>query len=299
MTRSLGQAVRWAEQVLAEAGIDSARTDALLLAGHLTGLSRGEVEARAIIGGDEPAGYAELVAERARRIPLQHLTGVAHFRYLTLAVGPGVFVPRPETETVVQAVVDELRDQLAAGVHRPHVVDLGTGSGAIAASVAHEVPQARVHAVELSGTAHAWAAENLRGTRAELVRGDLRTAFPELEGRCDVVVSNPPYIPADAVPREPEAREHDPDLALYGGGEDGLELPRAALASALRLLRPGGFFVMEHAEVQARAVAHAFRAAGLEDVEGHQDLTGRDRATAGRTPLQGRARTTGMGEWTP
>ena len=92
---------------------------------------------------------------------------------------------------------------------------------------------------------------------------------------------------------------HDPDLALYGGGEDGLELPRAALASALRLLRPGGFFVMEHAEVQARAVAHAFRAAGLEDVEGHQDLTGRDRATAGRTPLQGRARTTGMGEWTP
>ena len=108
MTRSLGQAVRWAEQVLAEAGIDSARTDALLLAGHLTGLSRGEVEARAIIGGDEPAGYAELVAERARRIPLQHLTGVAHFRYLTLAVGPGVFVPRPETETVVQAVVDEM-----------------------------------------------------------------------------------------------------------------------------------------------------------------------------------------------
>ena len=162
MTRSLGQAVRWAEQVLAEAGIDSARTDALLLAGHLTGLSRGEVEARAIIGGDEPAGYAELVAERARRIPLQHLTGVAHFRYLTLAVGPGVFVPRPETETVVQTVVDELREQLAAGVHRPHVVDLGTGSGAIAASVAHEVPQARVHAVELSGTAHAWAAENLR-----------------------------------------------------------------------------------------------------------------------------------------
>ena len=284
MTRSLGQAVRWAEQVLAEAGIDSARTDALLLAGHLTGLSRGEVEARAIIGGDEPAGYAELVAERARRIPLQHLTGVAHFRYLTLAVGPGVFVPRPETETVVQAVVDELREQLAAGVHRPHVVDLGTGSGAIAASVAHEVPQARVHAVELSGTAHAWAAENLRGTRAELVRGDLRTAFPELEGRCDVVVSNPPYIPADAVPREPEAREHDPDLALYGGGEDGLELPRAALASALRLLRPGGFFVMEHAEVQAEPVARAFREAGLVDVVGHQDLTGRDRATAGRTP---------------
>lgn len=294
--RSLGQAVRWAEQVLAEAGIASARTDALLLAGHLTGLSRGEVEARAIIGGDEPAGYAALVAERARRVPLQHLTGVAHFRYLTLSVGPGVFVPRPETETVVQTVVDELRGQLAAGVHRPRVVDLGTGSGAIAASVAHEVPQARVHAVELSEAAHAWAAKNLRGTRVELVRGDLRAAFPELGGRCDVVVSNPPYVPAGAVPRDPEAREHDPGLALYGGGEDGLELPRAALASAVRLLRPGGLFVMEHAELQADAVARAFRAAGLVDAVLHQDLTGRDRATAGRLPGAGRGAGTEMGE---
>ncbi|MCD1145682.1 peptide chain release factor N(5)-glutamine methyltransferase [Kocuria sp. LUK] len=284
MSRSLGQAVRWAEQVLAGAGVESARTDALLLAGHLLGLSRGEVEARAVIGADEPAGYAELVAQRARRVPLQHLTGVAHFRYLSLAVGPGVFVPRPETEVVVQAVVDELRRRLAEGVHRPRVVDLGTGSGAIAASVAHEVPQARVHAVELSGAAHAWAAENLRGTGAELVRGDLRTAFPELAGRCDVVVSNPPYIPAGAVPREPEAREHDPDLALYGGGEDGLELPRAAVASAVRLLRPGGYFVMEHAEVQAGAVARILAGAGFTGVTGHQDLTGRDRATAGRRP---------------
>jgi release factor glutamine methyltransferase len=296
MNRSLGQAVRWAEQVLAEAGVDSARTDALLLAAHLMGLSRGEVEARAIIGAEEPAGYAELVAERARRVPLQHLTGVAHFRYLTLAVGPGVFVPRPETETVVQAVIDELRAQLAAGVHRPRVVDLGTGSGAIAASVAHEVPQARVHAVELSETAHAWAAENLRGTRTELVLGDLRTAFPELEGRCDVVVSNPPYIPAGAVPRDPEAREHDPALALYGGGEDGLELPRAAVASAVRLLRPGGFFVMEHAEVQAGAVARLLDHAGFVEVVGHQDLTGRDRATAGRRPRPGSATDEGMGE---
>ena len=217
------------------------------------------------------------MSRRATRIPLQHLTGVAHFRYLELVVGPGVFVPRPETETVVQLAID-----FARGIGHPLVIDLGTGSGAIAGSLAHEVPGARVHAVELSDEAFPYAQRNLAPLGVELVQGDLAHAFAELDGTCDVVISNPPYIPANAVPREPEARDHDPHMALYGGGEDGMVLPRAAAASAARLLRPGGFFVMEHAEVQAGAMAALFAASGhWGNIATHRDLAGRDRATSG------------------
>ena len=229
--------------------------------------------------GDTPApeGYQELVAERARRIPLQHITGVAHFRYLELAVGPGVFIPRPETESVVQLVIDRL-----PGPWRdPKVVDLGTGSGAIAGSIAHEVPGAEVHAVEFSEFAHAWAARNLLPLGVHLIRGDLRDALPEHNGTFDVVVSNPPYIPAEAIPNEPEVALHDPPEALYGGGADGMELPTAAAASAARLLVPGGYFVMEHAEVQAGWIAAMLERSGLwTAVTTHRDLNGKDRATS-------------------
>jgi release factor glutamine methyltransferase len=167
----------------------------------------------------------------------------------------------------------------------PVVVDLGTGSGAIAASIAHEVPTAVVHAVELSELAHAWAARNLAaeetGGRVRLALGDLRTAFPELDGTVDVVVSNPPYIPPGMVPREPEAAEHDPEMALYGGAEGGLELPLAAAATAARLLKPGGFFVMEHAEVQAERLAAVLCAdPAWTDVRSHTDLNGLPRSTS-------------------
>ena len=276
---SLADAVREATAVLAAAGVPSPKVDAELLAGHLLGVGPGRLRALALGDTPAPAGYAELVAERAQRTPLQHITGVAHFRYLELAVGPGVFIPRPETESVVQLVIDWLKDKAPSA--RPKIVDLGTGSGAIAGSIAHEVPNAEVHAVEFSEFAHAWAAKNLLPLGVHLVRGDLRDALPEHNGSFDVVVSNPPYIPAEAVPNEPEVALHDPPEALYGGGADGMELPTAAAATAARLLVPGGYFVMEHAEVQAGWIAAMLERSGLwSQVATHLDLNGRERATS-------------------
>lgn len=279
---SLAEAVREATALLADAGVPSPRVDAELLADHLLGVGLGRL--RAMLLGDTaaPEGYAELVAERARRVPLQHITGVAHFRYLQLAVGPGVFIPRPETESVVQLVIDWLkaRDKQTGRVH-PKVVDLGTGSGAIAGSIALEVPGADVYAVEFSEFAHAWAARNLEPLGVRLLRGDLRDTLPDHNGTFDVVVSNPPYIPAEAIPNEPEVALHDPPEALYGGGADGMELPTAAAASAARLLVPGGYFVMEHAEVQASWIAAMLQKSGLwSDVATHLDLNGKERATS-------------------
>jgi release factor glutamine methyltransferase len=279
--QSLAAAVREATERLTEAGVPSPRVDAELLADHLLGVGLGRLRAMMLGDAPAPAGYAELVAERAARIPLQHITGVAHFRYLQLAVGPGVFIPRPETESVVQLVIDRLRALERAGVISPKVVDLGTGSGAIAGSIAHEVPEAEVFAVEFSEFAHAWAAKNLRPLGVTLLLGDLRNALPEQNGTFDVVVSNPPYIPAEAIPNEPEVALHDPPEALYGGGADGMELPTAAAASAARLLVPGGYFVMEHAEVQAGWISTMLKRTGLwTDVTTHFDLNGKERATS-------------------
>jgi release factor glutamine methyltransferase len=274
--QTLAAAVSEATAVLRDAGVPSPRVDAELLADHLLGVGLGRLRAMMLADAPAPPGYTELVAERARRIPLQHLTGVAHFRYLELAVGPGVFIPRPETESVVQLVIDHVK-----GLAHPRVVDLGTGSGAIAGSIAHEVPGAEVHAVEYSPFAYAWAEKNLAPLGVTLVLGDLRNALPELNATFDVVVSNPPYIPAEAVPNEPEAALHDPPEALYGGGEDGMELPTAAAASAARLLVPGGYFVMEHAEVQATWIAAMLKRAGSwTGITTHLDLNGRERATS-------------------
>lgn len=278
---TLAAALREAAAILAGAGVPTPAVDAELLAAHLLGASRGRVQALAFTDAPVPAGYEELVAERAARVPLQHLTGTASFRYLELRVGPGVFVPRPETETVAQLAIDAARRFAAAGRAPVKVVDLGTGSGAIAASLATEVPRTEVHAVELSPLALAWARRNLEPLGVQLVHDDLRTALPELNGTFDVVVSNPPYVPADAVPNEPEAAEHDPAMALYGGGRDGLELPLAAAGTAARLLRTGGYFVMEHAEVQAERIAALLAAQPCwQDVESHTDLNGRPRATS-------------------
>ena len=274
--QTLAAAVSEATRILAAAGVPSPRVDAELLADHLLNVGLGRL--RALLLGDTPApdGYAALIAERASRVPLQHITGVAYFRYLELAVGPGVFIPRPETESVVQLVIDHIRD-----VAHPRVVDLGTGSGAIAGSIAHEVPEAEVFAVEFSEFAHAWAAKNLRPLGVTLLLGDLRDALPELNGTFDVVVSNPPYIPAEAIPNEPEVALHDPPEALYGGGADGMELPTAAAASAARLLVPGGYFVMEHAEVQAGWISTMLNRTGRwTDVTTHFDLNGKERATS-------------------
>lgn len=271
---------------LAEAGVPSPRFDAEELLGHVLGLSRGVLLAR-VAAGDALteqtwSAYDELVAERARRVPLQHLTGTAWFRGLALAVGPGVFVPRPETEVVTQAVVDEAA-RLAAAGRAPVVVDLGTGSGAIALAVATEVRTAAVHAVEREPAAHAWASRNLATSGVDLCLGDLATAFADLDGTVDVVVSNPPYVPRDQVPVDPEVREHDPDTALYGEGADGLDAVRAVVATAARLLRPGGLLVVEHADTQGASAPAAVRAGGgWRHVTDHADLAGRPRFVTAR-----------------
>lgn len=283
VTSSLREAVRDAVEVLADAGIDSAEFDAVALAAHVLRTSPGEVRKLMIMGAPVPDGLDDLVAERARRVPLQHLTGKAGFRRLDLSVGPGVFVPRFETEFVAGLAIAILRHFLGGApvLVAPVVVDLCTGSGAIALAIKDEVPAAEVHGVELSDLAHAWAIRNRDdlGLDVDIRLGDATLAFPELEASVDVVVSNPPYIPAGAVPNDPEVRDHDPEVALYGGSSDGLRIPLEVAARAAVLLRAGGYFVMEHADVQGGSLPAALRATGLwQDVEDHTDLNGRPRA---------------------
>lgn len=273
----LGTAVRRATMTLAEAGIASAPVDALVLAAHLLGEGTGEVRRRMVLGGSPaPSGYAALVAERATRVPLQHLTGRAGFRHLELAVGPGVFMPRPETELLVELALTALAGMPGA----PIVVDLATGSGAIALSLKQECPRAQVSAVELSELAHAWAVANRDrlGLDVALTLGDARHAYPELVGTVDVVTCNPPYIPLGQVPVDPEVRDHDPELALYGGSADGLAIPVQLAARAAQLLQPGGVLVMEHAETQGDALPRALSRTGQwGQVTDHLDLLGRPR----------------------
>lgn len=269
-------------ELLARAGVPTPDVDAELLIGHVLGLSRGEVQAKAVIGmavadGDATAIRAAL-ARRATREPLQHITGTAPFRSMELAVGPGVFVPRPETEEVAQFAIDALR---AAAAPEPIAVDLGTGSGAIALAMATEVPHSRVFGVENSPRAFVWTTQNFRASGADNARAvfvDLADALPDLDGTVAVVISNPPYIPAGAIPRDPEVRLFDPEHALYGG-PDGLDVVRQVSHTAARLLHPGGTLVLEHGELQGAAIAALLTADGWHAVATHRDLLGRDRAT--------------------
>lgn len=282
---SLAAAVRSAAQRLADAGVPDPVVDAELLVGHIRGLRRGEVQA-AIVRGDTfaeaDAQRLEVVtARREAREPLQHITGTAPFRHLELAVGPGVFVPRPETEVVVQHAIDAL---LNAPHAQPIGIDLGTGSGAIALAMATEVPHSRIYAAELSPDAHAWASRNMAGVEnLTLVLADMADAFPELSGTADVVISNPPYVPDAAIPRDPEVRLFDPAMALYGG-VDGLDLVRTLSTVALRLLRPGGLLVIEHGELQGEDIRSILTGDGWRAASTHRDLTSRDRATTALRP---------------
>lgn len=269
-------------RVLEAAHVPTPEADAELLLAHVLGLSRGQVQAKAVTGAgvasDERVAYLEAVERRAAREPLQHITGVAPFRSLELAVGPGVFVPRPETEFVAQLAIDALQ---AVAAPTPVAVDLGTGSGALALALATEVPHASVVAVENSPKAFVWAKENVRRVGAENVRlvfADLAEALPELDGAVDVLVSNPPYIPDDAIPRDPEVRLHDPAAALYGG-PDGLDVVRSLSLRALALVRPGGALVIEHGELQGAELRALLEADGWRATATHRDLLGRDRAT--------------------
>jgi release factor glutamine methyltransferase len=269
-------------RALADAGVPTPEADAELLLAHVLGVTRGQVQAKAITGGvvadAEGAAYLAALERRVAREPLQHITGIAPFRSLELAVGPGVFVPRPETEFVAQLAIDAL---LAVASPEPVAVDLGSGSGALALALATEVPHASVVAVENSPDAFVWTTENVRRVGAQnlrLVFGDLAEALPELDAAVDVVVSNPPYIPDDAIPRDPEVRLHDPAAALYGG-PDGLDIVRALSRRALALLRPGGTLVIEHGELQGAELRALLTADGWRATATHRDLLGRDRVT--------------------
>jgi len=276
-----------ATATLSQSGIADPEVDADLLIGFVLGQSRGQVQAAAIMGSAlsdaDATSVLALVERRARREPLQHITGRAPFRALELNVGPGVFVPRPETEGVAQLAIDALRSMADP---EPIGVDLGTGSGAIALALATEVPHARVYACENSTDAFPWTSRNfaeVAAPNARLVFADLAEAFPELDGTVSVVVSNPPYIPADAIPRDPEVRLFDPAHALYGG-PDGLDVVRLVSQTALRLLRAGGVLIIEHGELQGAEIRALLDADGWRAIATHRDLTTRDRTTTALRP---------------
>jgi release factor glutamine methyltransferase len=266
---------------LRDAGVDSPRNDAEVLAAHVLGCRRGALLV-SDMSPEQARRYDELVGERAHRVPLQHLTGVAGFRHLDLAVGPGVFVPRPETELLAGWGLERLHGGAV-------VVDLCAGSGALALSVAHECPAATVYAVERSEYAVAWARRNAehqagRGdTPITLVHADATDpeTLRELDGTVDLVLTNPPYVPDGATVAR-EVAEHDPPEALWGG-PDGLDVVRALVRRAAALLKPGGYLGIEHADSQGTAVPRVVRqAGGWTEVEDHRDLAGRDRFTTAR-----------------
>lgn len=263
------------------AGIESALADAELLVGHVTGWTRGEVATKAFMGAELSsevlARIEQLAVRRESREPLQHITGEAPFRHLVLAVGPGVLVPRPETELVAEWAIEALRQVPSA---TPRAVDLGTGTGALALALATEVPNAEVYAIELFPLAAAWAEKNIArfgDGRVTLVLGDAATVLPELDGTVDVVVANPPYIPDADKPVDVEVLGYDPESALFGG-PDGLRDIRVFIARAARLLRSGGTLVVEHADGQGAAVRAIAAEAGFGMTTTHTDLLHRERA---------------------
>jgi release factor glutamine methyltransferase len=272
---------------LAEAGVESPRADAEMIAASLHRVSRSTLHL--VPDADFDPRYWDDIARREAREPLQHITGRAYFRYLELAVGPGVFVPRQETEVMTGWAIEQLA---AMDVTEPVVADLGTGSGAIALSIAQEMPGARVHAVEADPLARQWTERNIAACalaaphtagRVTLHAADFATALTSLDGAVDLVVSNPPYIPVGSwVP--PEVSEYDPATALWGG-DDGMDAVRVVEATASRLLRPGGLVAVEHGAQQGAAVYWVFaEESGWRETRNHTDLSGRDRFVTAARP---------------
>lgn len=285
-------------QVLRGSGLDTPEHDARVLLAETAGSDLHDLDRGLLLGWglDRFAApgraadqvlqdYHDCLQRRSDREPLQYILGHADFRMLDLDVGPGVFIPRPETETVVQAGLDWLTDR---GLPTPLVVDLCAGSGAVGLSVATEVHGARVWAVEASEEAATWTRRNVdaqsetlveQGSAYRLVLGDATSGkvLAELNGRVDLVISNPPYIPQDRMPTQPEVRNWDPEMALYGGSPDGCLIPQGIIRRSADLLRPGGALVMEHDCSQGEALRRLARQEGFGKVVTGQDLAGRDR----------------------
>lgn len=282
--RNAQSALRAAAQALAAAGNASPRVDAELLLAYAADVDRGKLVLLDALAEDVGRRFDELIAERAAGAPLQHLTGSAPFRHIELAVGPGVFIPRPETELVLELAADELDEARV-------VVDLCAGSGAIALAVAQEHPQARVIAVERSLDALPWLRSNAAsragaGDRAieieaadvmELARPTAPAGLAELTSGVDVVLTNPPYVPARTRGSLPPEIAHDPYGAVFAG-PDGLALMPALARLSARLLRDGGLLVIEHDESQGKSLPALLAATGdWTDVQDRTDLAGRSR----------------------
>ncbi|WP_084124044.1 peptide chain release factor N(5)-glutamine methyltransferase [Demequina sp. NBRC 110054] len=292
---SVGARLRDISERLAAAGVPSPQHDAVVLMAHTFGWTPAEVRTAAARDDHWTEDVLDhdlleaRVTRRVQREPLQHITGKAPFRNLELQVGPGVFVPRPETEVVAQVALDLAREAKPGRDGIVRVVDLCAGSGAIGLSIASEMDDAHVSLVEASEEANVYLRLNARmlppdvRRRIRPILGDARSCMHHFERCAQVVVTNPPYIPPDAVPRDQEVRDYDPPSALYGMGDDGLEVPRAIIDEAARLLDLGGWLVMEHGELQGEALReYAASSVYWGDVHTRQDLTGRDRMLVAR-----------------
>jgi len=270
---------------LREAGVTSATVDAELLACFCLGISRSELQLLVATNQEFPDEHMNqfqaVLARRVSREPLQHITGTAPFRHLELKVGPGVFTPRPETEQVVGYAMEKI-----SKLHNPLIVDLCSGSGAIAISLNSEIPGSNVFAVELSKDAFGYLLQNAASyglTKENLRNEDLQTSLSELDGLVDLVISNPPYIPNDAVPVDLEVQLHEPSESLYGG-VDGLDVVRKISVRALKLLKPGGLLVLEHADSQSNAIGKLLLAEGWLEIEARADLAGKERMISAVKP---------------
>jgi release factor glutamine methyltransferase len=275
------EALAFVTDSLTQAKVPNPQVDAYWLICHAAGISRAEMLNRMTfdLGLTDPQREILLVAleKRMQRIPLQHITGSAGFRDFELKVGPGVFIPRPETEMVVQLGIDYLNQIPATSV----ALDIGSGSGAIAIALAREVKNVRVIAVEASEAAAVYTAQNIHDLApgVELRVGDFQENVLDMSGTLDLLISNPPYIPVDAIPIDQEVREHDPDLALYGG-QDGLDVIREIIQFGPLLLKRGGMMVLEHADGQSDAVCELLLEEGFSKVQAHSDLTERLRSVS-------------------
>ena len=281
----ISEALELATDKFSAAGVLSPSVDAELLGCFILEASRSELTLLAIAGEIFPenrlADFLEAVQRREKREPLQHITGLAPFRHLELEVGPGVFIPRPETEQLVDLAMQKLES-----IQNPVIVDLCSGSGAISIALNTEVAASTVYSVELSEDAFSFLTRNYQryGLDPNALRNEnLTTALEELEAGVDLVVSNPPYIPDAAVPIDLEVQLHDPALALYGGA-DGLDVIRQISTRAWYLLRPGGHLVLEHAHTQAPAIGELLLTQGWQEVVSASDLTGKDRMISAVRP---------------